>query len=325
VCYEPHVLRLTGFGAALALALVLAGGSAAVRAAGGSGSFLGEWTPDAKSNAQLAGHAFQIAGADETSARNAASSFTPSFDDYCSSGATYYILSYTWSPAGTMGGCISDKTKGHVYLWGSHDDVAYVHPVSLPSEDVLSGGWGLADQSNNVAYKKIRAHHPAVRFLAKVKYSTLTKGKHVAEVTTLTGLGELHVLGTLPNCTGSDILSGLGKLQVSVVKVGGPSLVELDKLTLAVTPSSGTYESCDTQSVLQQLRVVVEKSDPAEKDRCKVGSGGTLSIVDRSAKFGGDVAQLHVPACRLSSTYAQAKARKGSKVAVAVTFDENGY
>jgi hypothetical protein len=311
------MLRTKGFVAALALVtLVLAGGSGAVRAAGSSGSFLGRWTPDASSNSQLAGHSFGIATSDQTSARNAAASFTPSFDQYCSSGAVYYTLSYTWAAQGTMGGCTSGTTKGHIYLWGTNDDVAYVRSITHKGEQVLGGGWGLAGQGGNVNYEKLKAHHPAAKFSASVKSSSKTKGKK--QLIAIGGGGLLHIADTPASCVASDVLSGSIPLTLRITK-GGAKLLDLK---LGLGSPAGSYESCGSQSVIHAVPIVVKGSNRLQIQACKVGSTGQLSLTDKS---GGDALSLSIPACHVSLSFSQPKAKKGSKVSVAVTYDANGY
>jgi hypothetical protein len=313
-------MRLKGFVAALLFTLVLAGSSGAVHAATSSGELVGQWTPDTSSNAQLTGHSFSISTTNESSARGAAGSFTPSFDQYCKSGgsgvgqATYYLLSYTWASTGTMGGCVSDKSKGHLYVWGSHNDVAYVRPVALKGEGILGGGWGLAGQGGNVNYEKLKAHHPAARFSAKVKSSSKKKGKKT--VTTVSGTGALHIADSPTSCVASNVLSGTVPLSVRVTS-GKSKLLDLK---LGLGSPAGSYESCGSQSVLQSIPVYVKGSNRLQKVACKLNSTGTLSLTDKS---GADALKLSIPACHLSLALSQTK--KGSKVTVSVTYDANGY
>ena len=306
--------RLKGFGAALAVAalFLLAGGGTVLAA--GTPDFVGQWTPDGSSNAQLAGHAFHIQTADQSSARAAASEYTPSFDQYCSSGATYFILSYTWGAASTMGGCVSGSTKGHVYVWGTHNDVAYVRPITLKGEQILGGGWGLAGQGGNVNYEKLKAHHPAAKLQASVKVSS-GKKKH-STVTSFTGSGSLHMASPPGDCVATPVLSGSIPFVVRVTKKGSHPA----SFKIGLGSGSGSYESCGSQGTVSGVPVVVKTTDLWAKKFCSMGATGQLSMTD---KAGGDALTLSIPGCHVSIKATQAK--KGSKVTVGVTFNDKGY
>ncbi len=312
--------RTIGLLAALAaLTLILAAGGATGRAATTSGQLLGTWTPDSGSNAQLGGHAFHIASASEGSARSAAGSFPSSFDQYCKSGgagvgqATYFVLSYSWASSGTMGGCVSDQTKNHLYLWGSHDDLAYLRPIVLQGEQLLSGGWGLY-QNPSVNYEKLKAHHPSARFVVKAKATSGKKSKRT--VSSVEGTGGLHVADAPASCVSTAVLSGNAPLLVSVTK--GRS--KLLALKVRWSSAGGTYESCGSQSTLKGIPVFAWGVNKYEKVACPKGSTGQLSLTD---KAGADAVAISIPACHLSLSISQTK--KGSKASVAVTYDQNGY
>jgi hypothetical protein len=318
--------------ACLGLALLAVGSSSGATRATAGDELTGEWTPDTSSASQLQGHAFYVAAADSGTATSAVSpTLLPSYEAYCTtakagSPITYFTLSYTWGTAAKMGGCLSPKTGTHAYFWGADSDVAYVHPVTLRGEPVLEGAWGLENQSNSVSYEKLTAHRPIARFLTKVKYLSVgKKGGKIAELITATGAGKLTLSDKPLNCVSTDVFDGAGAITLKIVKVGGPNLVELDDVAVKIEPTVGSYSACDTQEIIKAIPVVVKAADPAEKDACPVGSHGSLYLTDRSAKYGSDSFALEVAKCRVAVSLSQAKAKKGSHVAVAVTLDENGY
>jgi hypothetical protein len=326
-------LSLILLGGALLLLLGAAAGSGA-RLATSADQLVGEWTPDKSSNPALAGHSFTIAEVSQQAATaSVGPDSLPSYDKYCDApdvqDITYYTLSYTWDDHSHMGGCVSSLTEGHLYAWGLSLDVAYVHPGTSNGEDVLNGAWGRQpDPSSNPKYLTMKtARHPHAQFLTKVKYSkTVKRGTHIAEVGTVTGVGDAVVVEKPPtNCVSADVPTADGKIGVDLVKVGGPSVVELDKVTVSLQGAVGQYQLCDTQNILSLQAVSVTKSDPHEKDACKVGSRGTLNLVDRSAKYGGDLFKLDIPGCDIALDYSAGGAPKGSSVAVAIDFNEKGY
>lgn len=326
------MLRRTALLGVSALAAALFGAASSGGAVGSAFSpsdFLGEWTPNASAPAEVKAQPFTISSSTESAGRAASGANSINFDVYCKSGnagvgsAAYFTLAYTWAGGGTMGGCQSGKTGGHAYFWGPAS-VAYFQLTTANGEDVLASHWG-PESGGNVDYLKFTAVHPVARFLTHVKYAVVgKKGGRAVELVTASGAGVLEVAQKPSNCIAADVLDGAGTLTVDVVKVGGPSLVELDRVTVKVDPE-GAYRSCDTQETLNAVSVTVTRSDPAEKDSCPVGSAGTLYLMDRSAKYGGDHFGISVPKCKLAESLAAKKAPKHSHVAVAVTFDEKGY
>lgn len=326
------MLRAKGFVAALAagMLLVVAGASGAARqAAPAADLYLGEWTADATSNAATTGHPFTLASSDESTARALTGNFGGAFDDYCKSSypgvqpVTYFTVTTTWNSATELGGCQSGKTGGHVYAWSS-TQIWYAHYGVSNGEPKLTGVW--EPTGNRNVSDKFTADHPAARFLTNVKYAVVgKKGGRAAELITATGTGLLAVASKPGNCLKTNVLGGFGAVTVKVVKVGGPKVVEIDDVTVKLVPSGGQYEGCDSQDLLFAIPVTVKSADPSEENGCPVGSTGTLYLGDRTSKQGADSFGLEVGKCHLAVTAKQAKARKGSHVAVAVTFDENGY
>jgi len=290
--------------------------------------YLGEWTADMSSQAPASSQVFTVATSDETTARTTSGSNSINFDVYCKSTnsgvqpVTYFTVTSTAS--GTFGGCVSGKTGGHIYTWNS-GQVWYAHTATTKGEPVIKGA---LNTSGNVDHA-FTAHHPVVSFLVHVKYTKiLKKGTHVAELTTMTGAGELRLLQAPHPCASADrapIVAGDGAIAVKIVKVGGQNIVELDSLT--VKPSAdqaGTYD-CDHRQLIKSLDIEVTKSDPAEKDACPTGATGSLTLEDGSGAGQPDGVLLEIPKCHIDDFLSSAKAKKGSHVAVAETLNENGY
>jgi hypothetical protein len=323
--------RLTLLGVAFSAIVLLAAasGSSAARATFEAGDFVGEWTPNGSAPAQVQGQSFTIRPTTETEGRTASGGNSLNYDVYCKSGnagvgeATYFTLTYTWSGGGTMGGCHSGKTGAHAYFWGP-SSVGYFQPQTVKGELTLASHWG-PQNGNNVTYLTFTSVPPRVLFATHVKYASVgRKGGKAAELITATGSGALELSSAPANCGTANAFDSVGVLTIGVVKIGGASLVELDKITVKLDPG-GEYRPCDSQETLSKIPVTVAKADPAEKDACAVGSPGTLSITDRTANYGGDAVLISVPKCKISENLHASKAPKSSHVTVAVTFDEKGY
>lgn len=319
------------------LVLAGAGSSSGAPTIPSAADLVGEWTPDTSSNSTLAGHSFTIS---ETSQAVAAGDVGPesldSYEKYCApqnaATITYFTLSYSWDDQSHMGGCTSSLTQGHLYAWGLTLDVLYVHPATNQGEGVVSGAWGrAASPTANPNYLKLTGHHPAVQFLAHVKFSQVLgkTGSHAAELTTVTGGGELHLIRAPQPCESSDspsVVSREGALAVKSVKIGGPNVVELDSLTVKPVADQNAADStfsCDHTDLVRHLAVTVTTSDPSEKDACPVGSPGYLWLADHGSK--GDFVKLVIPKCHVDFVLSQTKAKKGSHVAIAATLNEKGY
>ncbi len=321
-------MRRTGalFGLALAV-LLLAAGAAASSVA--PDSYLGEWTADASSQAPVASQVFTVASSDEATARTASGTNSINFDVYCKSTApnvqpvTYFTVAST--SLGTFGGCVSAKTQGHIFTWNT-GQVWYGHTATLKGEPLVKGA---LVTSGNVEHK-FTAHHPAVKFLLHVKYTQLgNRSSHVAELTTMTGGGEFHILSVPADCSTSltpAVVSGDGTIAVRSVKIDPPSTVELDSLSVkpvADQTDEHAWFSCDHHEALTHVAVTVTKSDPAEKDACPVGAPGLLWLVDAG---GNDGVKLDIPKCKVDLALKQSgTAKKHHHVAVAETIDEKGY
>ncbi len=319
------MLRLGALlGLALAIVLFAPGASSASVE---PSQYLGDWSADTSSQAPAAEQLFSVYAADEGSARADSGTNSANFDVYCKSTnpgvapATYF--SVTTSGSGTFGGCVSGKTGGHIYTWNA-GQVWYAHTTTVDGELLLKGDLVTSDQ----AHHAFDAHHPEVTFLAHVKYTRiLKKATHVADLTTITGGGSARAVSipTLCSDTSPSLASAFGSLAVKIVKIGGPHLVELDSLRVKpLTDQSGadaTFD-CDRRYALEHMAVAVTKSDPAEADKCPVHSPGFLSLVDES---GRDELRLEIRKCDIDLDLRQHKAPKGSRVAVAETFDSKGY
>ena len=322
-------LVLLAFVLAATALLVSGRGSAARSAAPAADLYLGQWTPDTTSNAATQGHTFTLQSSDESGARALTGNSSGAFDDYCKSiypgvqPVAYFIVTTSWNNATQLGGCQSGKTGGHVYAWTS-TQIWFAHYALIKGLPKLIGVW--EPTGNRNVSDKFTADHPAARFLTKVKYTSVgKKGGRIAELITAAGTGEVAVPEKPGNCDSTDVLGGFGAITVKVVKVGGPKLVELNDVTVKLVPSAGEYEDCDTQELLKAIPVVVKTADSSEEDACPVGSAGSLYLSDRTSKYGSDGFALEVAKCHLAVNVQQAKAKKGSHVAVAVTLDEKGY
>jgi hypothetical protein len=310
------------------LLVLLASGASAAGVA--PDDYLGEWSADTSSAGPAAAQTFVVTTSDESTARSASGTNSINFDDYCNSSypgvppVTYFLVTTTGS--GTFGGCVSGKTGGHIYTWNT-GQVWYAHTATRQGEPVLNGTL-VTSLDTHYAF---RAHHPDVKFVAHVRFTQiLKKGTQVAELTTITGAGELHIVQVPESCASADspsVVSGAGALAVTSVKIGGPSVVELDSLTVRPdtdqVDSSSTF-NCDHQELLRHVGVSVTKSDPAEKDACPVGASGFLWLVD-GGSGGLDSVKLDIPKCHVDLVLHQSKAKKGSHVAIAEAIDENGY
>jgi|SRR5579871_687644 len=320
------MLRWSALVGVVFLVLLASGASAATVS---PDDYLGEWTADTTSQPPAASQVFTVAYSDETAARTTTGSNSINFDVYCKSTnsgvqpVTYFTVATTTS--GTFGGCVSAKTQGHIYTWNS-GQVWYAHTATVKGETVIKGD---INTSGNVDHA-FTAHHPSVTFLVHVKFSKiLKKGTHIAELTTITGAGQLRLEHAPNPCDSADratVLTGEGALALKIVKVGGPNVVELDSLTvkpIADQTGGATYD-CDHRQLIKSLDVSVTKSDPAEKDACPVGATGSLTLHDGGGKK-NDVVVVDIPKCHIDDLLSSTRAKKGSHVAVAETLDEKGY
>lgn len=300
------------------------------------GEFVGDWTPDSTSAAEFVGKSLSLTDEGTTSTRDEVEpDLQADFDLYCdptrTSPVTFFTLQYSWGPAGTMGGCNSPKTKGHVYAWGTNNDVAYVHPGTKNGEPLLNGDWGTRDASNNVAYQAFTAHRALMTFVTHDRFSQLVRqnGGPVYRQTKVSGVGEFRLLVQhADNCSTIHAATADGSLQLQIARVSGQNLVEMYDLTLAIASAdqTGTYEVCDGQRLLRAADLRVKTSDPTEKDACKVGTAGHLSLADRTVQSGGDTVRITIPECDLVVALSQkAVKRKGDHVAVAMDVNDNGY
>ncbi|HZS30165.1 MAG TPA: hypothetical protein VFA37_02790 [Gaiellaceae bacterium] len=309
-----------------ATALVLAAAGSGAASATGTLAYVGEWTPNSSSDAATHGITFTVATADESTARLDSGSESINFDDYCkSNGPGVQPVSYfkvNFSTGGVFGGCVSGKTGGHLYAWAP-GEIWYGHYAWVKGEPELIGVW--EPTGNRDVSDKFTALHPLASFAVHVKYTVVgKKGGKAAELISATGAGGVFVSQSPPNCLSEAVLGGFGGIAVRIVTVGGPNVVELDAVTVKLAPTAGTFQTCDTTQALKAVPVVVASSDPHEKDGCPVGSPGSLYLGDRSAKYKGDTIGLEVAKCHLAVSLTQGNAKKGSHVAVAMTFEENG-
>lgn len=326
------MLRLSALlGTTFAVVLLAAGAGVASSSATPS-VYVGQWTADPSSQGPAASQVSRIESSSEDTARTDAGTNSPNFDAYCASSnpavppVSYFTVA---NSAGTFGGCVSAKTGGHVYTWNT-GQVWYAHTDTVKGEPVLKGDF-VPSGDTHYAFT---AHHPAVTFLTHVRFTHILKaGSHVAELTTMKGAGEVHIV-QVPQPCGSgtlaydaSVLTGSGAVVVTIAKIGGPRVVELSSLTvepLADQSGSKAAFNCDDRQRLDRVEVKVTKSDPAEKDACPVGAPGLLSLLDApSARH--DAVRLEVPQCHVDSLLLAAKATKHSHVAVAETLDQGGY
>ena len=290
--------------------------------------YLGDWSADTSSQPPAASQIFTVYDADEGSARTDSEANSANFDVYCKSTnsgvepVTYF--SVTTSGSGTFGGCVSGKTGGHIYTWNT-GQVWYAHTTTIDGEPLLEGELVTSDQVHHA----FTAHHPEVKFLTHVKYTRILKKRtHVADLTTRTGAGDVHLVSLPSLCsdpTNPSVASGAGSFAIKIVKIGGPHVVELDSLRVKpLTDQSGADSTfdCDRQLTLNHVAVAVAKSDPAEADACPVHAPGFLRLIDES---GRDELKLEIPKCDIDLLLRQHKAPKGSHVAVAETIEPNGY
>lgn len=297
-------------------------------------AYLGEWTPDASSNPTLAGHAFYVQSVDESVARGTAADWAYNFDNYCKStdpgigDVSYFVVTYTWNSGNSLGGCESALTGGHLYAWTT-EEVIYFHAGTVKGEPVAPGGWEYTNSQGHGVTEDFTAHHPAAQFLAHVQWKQVSKkktGKYVGYLATFAAAGDVPVVSKpASDCGDVHLAGGFGSATLKLVKIGGPSLVELDSVTVKLDgdPAGGDYQSCKAQGdILRGLNFTVTKSDPHEKDACPVGTEGDFALVDNS---GSDEVVFHLPGCKISLTLLQRLTTKGSHVAVAIDLNEKGY
>jgi hypothetical protein len=195
---------------------------------------------------------------------------------------------------------------------------------------VLNGAIQIEHPSTPADTYKFRAHHPEVDFIAHLhKVAILKKGsRHAAKVTTITGIGFVHISTPPPaGCSSIENDSGDGVIHFEEVKIGGPAVVEIDKLTLKPygldgSPGAGDYSACVAFGGNLSFPVKVISSDKGETAPCAVGSEGFFSLHDKS---GEDEIHLSLGRCHISETVHQENLKGHSKIAVALSFDEKGY
>ena len=294
--------------------------------------YLGEWTADTSSQGPAAAQVFTISESDETTTRSDSVANSNNFDDYCRSTfpgvppVTYFTV--TTTDSGVFGGCVSAKTGGHIYTWNT-GQVWYSHYTTVKGEPVLKGDLVTGVGPSHYSFT---AHHPAVDFLTHVKFTQVLgkASRHLAELTTVTGVGEFRLDRASHACLAIGLVSGHGALKVKSVKIDPPNTVELDNLTVkpiaAQSDATSDYECVDGQTI-RHAAVAVAKSDPHEKDACPVGATGRLWLIDGDATHTEDKFKLDIPKCDVDLVFAKSKVKKGSKntVAVAMALNEKGY
>ena len=316
----------------LALALLalgaLAGSSSSATAPPTIGQFVGDWTMTSNGDAALAGHQLVIRASNVFEAKSLVGpewlnqTETAWYDSHCGSMATVYgyaVLTYTWLPEGSMGGCISNKTGSHLIFAGSQKEAGSIRIVNATGLNKLQGTWDTIDNHVCCIHHAIAGARPKFEFtVGEQGHRAMPKAKNGPKflLTRLAGLGSVG-LATGTNADDAVIGDATGKIHFHKWRVYEHGVVDEDLLVLKVQKTGASFVSVGGADFLE-VGVVVTKSKQDETDACPAGSTGTLRMRDGSSEKKKDVLLLKLPSCSVNEAFVDGI--KSAKVAVTLTY-----
>ncbi len=325
--------------AVLALALlalgVLAGSSRSAASPPTIGPFIGDWTMTSNADPALVGFQLQITESNASGAKSLVGpewlnpTETAWYDSHCGSKATVYayvVLTYTWPPQGSMGGCLSNKTGPHVVFAGSKKEAGSVRIGNSAGLDALTGTW---DTIENY----ICCHHHAIDGARTSVTFAVGEQGHLAQpktkngpkflLTKLLGVGGVSLVDGKPDAYGqydTDISDATGTIHFHKWRVYEHGVIDEDLLALSVQKvAKSHYHRSAEVGVVSEVGVTVTKSEHGETDNCPVGTTGTLTMLERMGGDykGKDIVLLKIAGCGVNEGFTNGF--KGSKVGVNLT------
>jgi hypothetical protein len=339
---DAHAMRLRLLPVVAVALLALAasaGSSSSATAKPTIEPFLGDWTMTAAADSALVGghlvitqttadSAYALVGPEWTNV-----SGTAWYDTHCGSKATVYayvVLNYSWSPQASMGGCLSNKTVPHVVFAGLHREAGSVRVVGVSGLDQLSGTWDTIPIGGICCvHHLISGSQPTVDFtVGEQGHRAQPKSKDGPKflLTRLVGIGSVSVAEGSTNSGG--VFTGVvgdatGTIHFHKWRVYEHGVVDEDLLVLKVQRTDGAqYVTDGGLERLNQVAVVVTKTEHNEADICPVGATGTLTMAELKSgpHKGTDLAQLTIVRCNVVETFING--RKSAKVAVGLTYNQ---
>jgi hypothetical protein len=257
---------------------------------------------------------------------------TAYYDQYCGSTVTVYayvVLQYSWGSNGSMGGCLSSKSKPHIVFAGSAKEAGSVRVVQSAGLDTLDGVWDTIENSSCCVHHDVSGELPSVSFAVGEqghRAQPRTKNGPKFLLTRLIGVGAVsigngHTVQTNDgDAVESTINDGRGTVHFRKWRVFEHGVIDEDRLVLRVEEGGSYLEAVDGHdAIVHYVGVVVTKAERDETDACPVGATGLLTMgeIKSGTSAGNDYISLTIPHCHVLETFRNG--RKSAKVAVGLT------